>query len=108
MVRVHQVRGKERGLMIIGAASELRAVATRLLAALEGKPEMSSSAGPEMISEYLDVQELDQGISFHLETISGDQPKKVFGDTELGKTIVFILAIIGFIATVRFVASYAL
>jgi hypothetical protein len=108
MVRVHRISGKERGLMVIGTASELRSIGTGLLAGLDGKPEKSSSAFPEMVFACLAVEEKDQGLTFNLETEAGDQPKKVFGDTELGKSVFFVFAVIGLLASVRWVLSHAL
>ena len=108
MVRVHVVAGKERGVMVIGTASELGKMATALVAGLDGKPENSTSSFPELVAEYLPVQDLDQGVSFHLETQPGDQPRKVFGDTELGRTVFLLLAIIGLVSIVRWVLSHAL
>ncbi|MGC3981810.1 MAG: hypothetical protein QM808_11150 [Steroidobacteraceae bacterium] len=94
--------------MVIGTSTELRSVATTLLNGLEGKAEKSSATWPEMVAQYSDVQDLDQGLSFHLETSSRDQPRKKFGDTEFGKTLFLVFAIVGFIATIRWIVAHAL
>ena len=108
MIRLHKISGKERGLMVIGSASELRALASDLLAATNGKPEKTSEDHPVMLSEFLPVKDLDQGLSFHLETEKGDLPKTVFGDTETGTVIWFLLAIVGLVAIIRFALLQAL
>ncbi len=108
MVRVHAVTGKERGLMIIGSASDLRTMATDLAAGLVGKPETVTSSFPELVALYQPVQDLDQGVSFHLETQSGDQPRNAFGDKEPGRTIFFFLAVIGLVSIIRWALSHAL
>jgi hypothetical protein len=108
MIRIHKISGKERGLMVIGTASELRHLATDLKAGLDGKPEKTEANFPEFVTACLPVKNLDQGISFNLETSSGDQPRSAFLDTEVGKTIFLVLAVIGVISIVRWVMSHAL
>jgi hypothetical protein len=101
MIRVHRVTGRERGLMVIGDATSLRQLAEGLAAGLTGKPEQTDSTDPELISEALPVRDLEQGIAFYLEPISGAHPGKPFGDSPIGKTIFFALAIIGLISVVQ-------
>ncbi len=94
--------------MVIGTASEMRRLATDLQAGLDGKPDKTDANFPEFVAACLPVKDLDQGISFNLETSSGDQPRSAFLDTEVGKTIFLVLAVIGLITIVRWVISYAL
>lgn len=92
--------------MVIGDASSLRRLADDLAAGLTDKPDRTESPDPELIAEALPVHDLEQGISFYLEPRSGKYPRKGFGDSEVGKTMFFALAIIGLISVVRWLSAF--
>ena len=77
-MRMHHYRGRENGLMVIGSASELKALGQMLVSFTESSPELSPEDWPPRISNAPLDQKSNFALSFHLETVSGAKPKTNF------------------------------
>lgn len=105
-MRIHQFNGKESGLMIIGSATELRRLGEQLQALTTDKPDFSNANWPTQILSIDIDRSVDFSLSFNIETRARNVPVSNMPSSEKGKTIFFVLTIIGLISVVRFLLSY--
>ena len=77
-MRMHRYRGHENGLMIIGTATELRALGQSLLEVNDEALGLSFQSWPEHVAQIA----IDTGdnfpLSFHMDTGAGDKPSTNF------------------------------
>ena len=103
-IRVHQYSGKEKGIMVIGSAAALNKLGQELISGTERQPELVEKEWPKMIASRELGTAPDYTISFNIETTRGNIPptKK---ESEILKTAFFVFAIIGVLATVKWMVS---
>lgn len=90
--------------MVIGPASALNELGQELIRGTERQPELVEEEWPKLIASRELGTAPDYTISFNIETTRGNVPptKK---ESEILKTAFFVFAIIGVVATVRWIAS---
>ena len=99
-MRVHQEGGKEPETLIIGSASEFRAMAEELLTSLNEKPELSTeSFPPQLCSRNLNPNAGNGAfyLSFNLETESGKAPPPAGSISKALVGVTILLSILGII-----------
>jgi hypothetical protein len=103
-IRVHQYSGKEKGIMVIGTASALNELGHELVTRTEKHPELVEEEWPKLVASRELGTAPDYAISFHIETTRGNTPstKK---ESEILRTVFFVFAIIGVVATVKWIVS---
>lgn len=106
-MRVHEYRGKETGVMIMGSATELGALGKCLVEFAASSSEESDAAWPPMVAT---VNEGEKFLaSIHHETKSKLLPEKSPSIGEAGRFILFatffVLAVIGVISVVRWMSN---
>jgi len=103
-IRVHQYSGKEKGIMVIGTATALNELGQELISRTERQPELVEDEWPKLIASRELGTAPDYTISFNIETTRRNIPptKK---ESEIVKTVFFAFAIIGVVATVRWIVS---
>lgn len=105
--RIHHYDGKERGLMIIGTASDLRELGERLLNECRDAPEAEEVDWPRLVADVAVSNVFDYSVSFHLETRNQAQPAGN-GLHETVKTVFFLLALVGVVSLVLWGARLVL
>ena len=106
--RLHSYGGKERGLMVIGTAADLRELGQRLVDECRDAPNTEAVDWPRHIAEVPQSNAPNYSLSFHLETLDGIKPKGSGFQGELGKTVYLILAAIGAISVLYWAARLVL
>ena len=103
-IRVHQYSGKEKGIMVIGTATALSELGQELVNKTEKQPELAEEEWPKLVASRELGAAPDYTISFHIETKRGNIPQTK-KEPEIVKTTFFIFAIIGVVATVKWLVS---
>jgi hypothetical protein len=99
-MRVHQEGGKEPETLIIGSASEFRALAEDLLSSLDGKPDLSTESFPPQVCGHDLNPNTGNGalyLSFNLETESGKAPPPAGSISKVLVGVAILLSILGII-----------
>src|ERR1035441_9572416 len=99
-MRIHQEGGKEPETLIIGSASEFRALAEDLLTSLNGKPNLSTeSSPPQLCGRDLNPNAGNGAfhLSFNLETESGKAPAPSGSSSKVLVGVAILLSILGII-----------
>ena len=107
-MRIHQITGKEKGMMVIGEASEIRSFGSMLVESTGNLPEKENAEWPPLLAELDFTNAPGYTLSFHLETTEGAIPKSSGFHSEILKTFIFVFAIIGIISVVRWFVNVAL
>ena len=106
--RVHSYSGKERGLMVIGTAADLRQFGQRLVDECRAVPETEPIEWPRQVAEVPISNTTCYSLSFHLETSDGAKPKGSGLEGDLIKTAYLVLAAIGVISLVAWTVQLVL
>ena len=107
-MRIHQFNGKESGLMVFGSATELRKLGEQLQTLAADKPEFNEANLPQQLVSIPINPSTDFSLSFHIDTKAQNQPASNVPESEIRKTVFFVLTIVGFIGLVRWGLSYVL
>ena len=106
--RIHEYSGKEKGMMIIGAASDIKYLGQCLIDSCKDMPENEKTEWPRILHNNEIRNAPDYSLSFHLETTTGDKPEGNGFQSETSKTIFLILAVIGLISIIRWTIELVL
>jgi len=106
--RIHAFSGKERGLMVIGTAVDLRQLGQRLIDECRDAPDTEAVDWPRHVAEAPVSNATHFSLSFHLETRDGIKPKGSGLEGDLSKTVYLVLAAIGAISVVYWAARLVL
>jgi len=98
--RIHHYFAKERGLMIIGTASDLRLLGQRLVDECRDASETEDIKWPRQVADVAVSNVVGYSVSFHLETHQRSEPKGNGLQSEVVKTVFFVLALVGVISLV--------
>lgn len=106
-IRIHQYFGKENGIMVIGSASALNELGKELVAATDGQPETVDDRWPKLAAsrDLGGGDGPDSYLSFHVETSKGNIPP-TSKESEVAKTVIFVLAIVGVIAIIKWIVAF--
>jgi len=107
-MRIHEYSGKEKGLMIIGSASDIKYLGQCLIDSCNDMPESEKTEWPRTLHNLEIRNAPGYSLSFHLETTMGDKPKGNGFQSEKSKTVFLILAVIGFISIIRWAIKLVL
>ena len=105
-IRVHTYSGREAGTMIIGPASELKALAELIISSVVGKPERVEKDWPEDVL-FCNVKSLEDirsayTLSFHVETLTGANPSPTIRN-KYGWIIFYILGTFSIIGAITLI-----
>lgn len=90
--------------MVIGTATALNELGQELISGTERQPELVEEEWPKLIASRELGTAPDYTISFNIETTKGNIPptKK---ESEIIKTAFFVFAIIGAVATIKWIVN---
>ncbi len=110
-IRVHIYQERDSGMMLIGSRSALEKLRAELTVALQDAPEKEAADWPRELCGFSvpnpQGSDWPYAVSFHLETVTGAKPERPTYSRLPGKSqiVLWLLAIVGMVSVVRWLAS---